>query len=126
MTDGPSRGRRVVVSRPARGAVRRRPRQAASDIDEQTAVGEVYMRSLLRTQLRLGLSALATVLVPLGLLPLIFTVHPPTAELQVGPLPLAWLLLGVLVYPLLVLVGWRYVRQVERNEREFERMVSSR
>ena len=65
-------------------------------------------------------------LVPLGLLPLIFTVHPPTAELQVGPLPLAWLLLGVLVYPLLVLVGWRYVRQVERNEREFERLVSSR
>jgi hypothetical protein len=126
MSDGPSRGKRVVVTGPVRGAERRRSRQAARDIDEQTAVGEAYMRSLLRTQLRLALSALATVLVPLGLLPLIFTVHPPTAELRVGPLPLAWLLLGVLVYPLLVLVGWRYVRQVEHNERAFERMVSRR
>ena len=126
MTEGPPRGRRVVVTGPARGAAQRRSRRPASDIDEQTAVGEVYMRSLLRTQLRLALSALATVLVPLGLLPLIFTLHPPTAELRVGPLPAAWLLLGVLVYPLLVLVGWRYVRQVERNEREFERMVGRR
>jgi hypothetical protein len=38
-------------------------------------------------------------------------------------MPLPWLLLGFVVYPWVVLVGWRYVRQVERNEREFERIV---
>ena len=34
-------------------------------------------------------------------------------------LPLAWLLLGVLVYPWLVLLGLRFVRRAERNERDF-------
>jgi hypothetical protein len=30
------------------------------------------------------------------------------------------------VYPVLVAVGWRYVRQSERNEAEFTRIVSRR
>ena len=34
-------------------------------------------------------------------------------------LPLAWLLLGVLVYPWLLLLGFRFVRRAERNERDF-------
>jgi membrane protein implicated in regulation of membrane protease activity len=84
------------------------------------------MRSLLRTQLRHGLATLALVLVPLGMLPVAFRVNPPLAELAVGPIPLPWLLLGFAVYPYLVLVAWRYVRQAERNEREFERIVSRR
>jgi hypothetical protein len=118
--------KRVVVTAPRRAVRRPRPRPAGRDIDEQTPIGEAYMRSLLRTQLRLGLAALATVLVPLALLPALFALYPPIAELAVGPIPLPWLLLGILVYPMLVLVAWRYVRQVERNEREFERIVGSR
>lgn len=126
MSESPTR-RRVTVTAPQRQARRpARPRAPGRDIDEQTPIGEAYLRSLLRTQLRMGLAVLAWVLVPLGLLPLAFAVHPPLAELEVGPIPLAWLLLGVVVYPLLVLAGWRYVRQVERNEREFERIVSRR
>ncbi len=82
------------------------------------------MGSLLRTQLRLALAVLATVLVPLGLLPLIFRAFPAIGELMLGPLPVPWLILGVGVYPLLVLVGWRYIRQAERNEAEFARIVS--
>jgi hypothetical protein len=38
-------------------------------------------------------------------------------------LPLPWLLLGVLVYPALVLAAWLYVRQAERNERDFSELV---
>ena len=34
-------------------------------------------------------------------------------------LPLAWLLLGVLVYPWLLLLGFRFVRRAERNEHDF-------
>lgn len=82
------------------------------------------MRSLVRTQLRLGLAVLAVVLVPLALIPAVFALAPGIAQLTVGPVPLAWLLLGVVVYPVLVLVGWRYVRQAERNEAEFERIVT--
>ena len=39
-------------------------------------------------------------------------------------MPLAWLLLGVVVYPWLVLLGWAYVRRAERNERDFAELVS--
>ena len=34
-----------------------------------------------------------------------------------------WLLLGVLVYPWLLLLGWRYVRRAEANERDFADLV---
>ena len=34
-------------------------------------------------------------------------------------IPLAWVLLGVLVYPWLLLLGVRFVRSAERNERDF-------
>ncbi|MEI2636640.1 MAG: LytTR family DNA-binding domain-containing protein [Methylotenera sp.] len=37
--------------------------------------------------------------------------------------PLAWLVLGVLVYPFLVLLGWVYVRRAESNERDFAELV---
>lgn len=116
---------------PRRVVVRREPRRATSDlragsrdIDEQTALSETYMRSLVRTQLRLGLAMLAVVLVPLALIPAAFALVPGIARLTIGPVPMPWLLLGVVIYPVLVLVGWRYVRQAERNEAEFERIVT--
>jgi hypothetical protein len=125
MSEAPSR-RRVTVTAPPRAPQRSRARAGGRDIDEQTALGEVYMRSLLRTQLRHGLATLALVLVPLGMLPLAFRLNPGLAELSVGPVPLPWVLLGFAVYPYVVLVAWRYVRQAERNERAFERIVSRR
>ena len=39
-------------------------------------------------------------------------------------MPLGWLLLGVLVYPALVALGWAYVRRAERNERDFADILS--
>jgi hypothetical protein len=122
MSEGPVR-RRVSVTAPPRASRPARPRPGAREIDEQTALGEVYMRSLLRTQLRLALATLALVVVPLALLPVAFAVWPDLGSLTVGVVPLPWLLLGFVVYPWVVLVGWRYVRQVERNERAFETIV---
>lgn len=124
MSEGPAR--RVTVTGPPRPSRRPRARTGGRDIDEQTALGEVYMRSLLRTQLRLALATLALVLVPLGLLPVAVRLNPPLAEITVGAFPLPWVLLGFAVYPYLVLVGWRFVRQAERNERAFDRIVSRR
>lgn len=118
------RPRRETVTRPTPRTVRRGPVGAGRDIDEQTTLGETYMSSLLRTQLRLGLSVLALVIIPLAILPAVWAVAPGIGRLTVGPVPLPWLVLGVGVYPLLVLAGWRYVRQAERNEAEFERIVT--
>ena len=38
-------------------------------------------------------------------------------------MPLAWVLLGAAVYPLLWFLGWFYVRSAERNERDFADVV---
>ncbi|GAB3594471.1 hypothetical protein GCM10027446_18440 [Angustibacter peucedani] len=115
------RPRRVRVTSPLMGATRRSPvrRPATREIDEQTGIGEVYMRSLLRSQLRLALSVLAATGVLLGGLPLLFAAVPAVADAHVLGIPLPWLLLAVLAYPLLWLACRYYVRQAERNEAEF-------
>jgi hypothetical protein len=43
---------------------------------------------------------------------------------QLLGLPLPWWLLGVLVYPTLLVLGWAYVRRAERNERDFAELMS--
>jgi hypothetical protein len=118
--------RRVVVTSPRMRAVRARRRTATSDIDEQTRLGEVYMRSLIRTQLRLGLLVACAVLGLLGSLPLLFLVAPGLREVELLGVPLPWVLLGVVVYPFLVCTAWLYVRQAERVERDFTELVQRR
>lgn len=111
---------RVRVTGPPR-RLAARPR--AREIDAQTRVGAIYMRSLLREQLRLALRILALLALSVGSLPLVFHLAPGLADVQLFGVPLAWLLLGVLVYPLLILLGWLYVRQAEANERDFADLV---
>ena len=111
---GPPR-RRVDVVRP----------DAAREIDAETALGEVFMRSLLREQLRLAIGVLTALALTLGILPLLFVLAPDLAAVHLGPLPLAWLLLGVLAYPWLVVLGWWYVRRAEANESDFAGLVSA-
>ena len=93
------------------------------EIDEQTIVGDVYMRSLVRLQLRLAVGVCLIFAVLLGGLPLVLTLQPQLATVHLLGLPLPWLLLGVLVYPALVVAAWFYVRQAERNERDFSELV---
>jgi hypothetical protein len=63
--------------------------------------------------------------VTVGSLPLVFYLAPGLAGVHVLGLPLSWLLLGVAVYPLLLLLGWRYVRQAERIEQDFADLMSA-
>lgn len=83
------------------------------------------MRSLLREQLFLALRVLAALGLTLGLLPLLFHLFPSLGDARVGQMPLAWLLLGVLAYPWLVLLGWFYIRRAEDHERDFADLVGS-
>ncbi len=110
---------RVRVTRARRPAARVGPVRVTRDIDEQTALGEVWMRSLVRTQLRLSVSVVGAVLVVLGGLPLAMAVAPQLRSARVAGVALPWLVLGLLVYPLLLLAGWLYVRAAERTERDF-------
>ena len=111
---------RVRITSPRATAARRPPVRAATrEIDEQTGVGEVYMRSLMHDQLRLTMSVVGFVLVTLGGLPLLFAVLPVTRTMRLLGLPLPWLLLGVVVYPVLYGAARYYVRRAERIEAEF-------
>lgn len=83
------------------------------------------MRSLLGEQLRLAVWVLAALFLTLGLLPLVFFIAPGLAEAQIGPVPIAWVLLGLLTYPWLVLLGWLHLRRAEANEADFAALVSA-
>lgn len=116
--------RRVRVTSPRMGAARRPPpRPAAREIDEETGLGEAYMRSLMRAQLRLGLAALAAVLLPLAALPAVLLAVPSVSQASLLGLPLPWLLLGAGVYPVLWIVARWYATAAERAERDFVDLV---
>lgn len=115
---------RVVVTSPRTGAPRpRRPYPATREINEQSQLGALYMRSLIRTQRTLGLLVVGVVTGSLATLPLLFKFAPSVSRTQVFGIGLPWLLLGVVVFPVFVLAGWFYVRQAERSEREFAELV---
>lgn len=115
--------RRVRVTSPRTVAGRPRRVRVTSEIDAQTRIGELYMATLLQAQLRLAGRVILAVVVLIGGIPLAFLWFPELADIRVGGAPLSWLLLGVGVYPLLVLLGWLYVRDAERHEQDFADMV---
>lgn len=116
--------RRVTVTGPHAHAVRRPAgRPGVRALDEQDVVGDLLIRSLVRTQLALALRVAALFAVLAGGLPLVFALAPASRTARLLGLPLPWLLLGVLVYPALLVAAWGYVRQAERNERDFVRLV---
>lgn len=121
MSDPP---KRVAVTGPRRTLVgRTAARPALSALDEQDVVGDLLVRSLVRAQLGLAARLGAVLACLLGGLPLLFAVLPATRDTTVLGLALPWLVLGVLVYPVLCLGGWLYVRLAERNERDFVDLV---
>ncbi|MFG3497575.1 hypothetical protein [Streptomyces sp. NPDC047928] len=124
-----ARPRRETVTGVPRAA--RRPAghaPARSEISEQTTLGHTYVRSLMRSQLRAALSALATLAVLVGSLPLLFAL--PAAMSPDGPdlspEPFVWAALGVAVHPVIWLIARWYVRRAERNERDFTGLVEGR
>ncbi len=113
---------RVRVTAP-RTDVRRQQRRPAQEIDDQTELGTVYVRSLLWAQLRLSAGVLVVLGLVVGALPLLFALAPRVLARSVLGMPLTWTLLGFVVYPALVALGWFYVRRAERHERSFADLV---
>ncbi|QIK74640.1 DUF485 domain-containing protein [Nocardioides piscis] len=114
---------RVRVTGPPRKRAATTRRSGRREIEADTELGRVFMQSLLREQRRLALGILTVLGLTVGALPLAFHLVPGLAQVRVGPVPLSWLLLGFLVYPWLLLLGWIYVRRSEANERDFASLV---
>lgn len=116
---------RVRVTSSRRGAVPVGSRPPARDLDEQTALGDVYLRGLMRAQLRLSLAVLALTALGLAALPVVLALVPATQGTTVVGVPFPWLVLGVAVYPAAwVLARW-YARQSERLEADFAEVVEA-
>lgn len=119
----PGPGQRVRITNPRTTGRPLLPRTVVQEIDEDTAIGEVYMRSLMRSQLRLAISAVVVLAASVASLPLVFVGMPGINDVRVVGIPLPWLLLGFVVYPVIFVVGYVYVRHSERAERTFAELV---
>ncbi|MET9624576.1 MULTISPECIES: hypothetical protein [unclassified Streptomyces] len=91
---------------------------ARSEISEQTTLGHTYVRSLMRSQLRAGLTALGALALIVGALPPLLALPAPEA--------VVWIVLGVGLYPVIWGIAHWYVRRAERNERDFTGLVEGR
>lgn len=117
---------RVRVTRTRRRTRQVRPPTVRQEIADQSRLGTTYVHSLVRAQLQLSLSTLAFGLVTLGALPLLFAIAPPLRRSEVLGAPLPWLVLGLLVYPCVVLTARWYTRASERIEADFSELVGRR
>lgn len=106
-------GARVRVSAPA-GTMLNIVRRSAPD-----AADTFYVHSLIRSQLRLAASvALGFLLVLVGLAVMVFT-WPQINDIRLATIPLPWWLLGVGVYPLIMLCAFLFNRAAARNEAKY-------
>ncbi len=123
-TGDPPVPKRVRVTSPRRQAAPRGPgRTPRAEIEEETGLGEVYVDSLVRAQLRLSLAVLGGLALVIGTLPALFIFVPMVHRLMVGPVPLPWFILLGLIYPFALFLGQTYVRSAERVERDFTELV---
>ncbi|RAX17452.1 hypothetical protein DC347_07455 [Pseudarthrobacter sp. AG30] len=101
---------------PGRGGPRPlESREAAQD----TEVGQVFVRSLIRSQLRLALVVAGGFLLILAAFPLVLVAVPGLADTKIAGIPFDWLLLGLGIYPVIGLSAWLYVRSAARNEARY-------
>jgi hypothetical protein len=116
--------RRVRITHPRTEAARRAPiRPASREIEEQTALGEVYMGSLIRSQRRLGVIVCGLVAALLGGIAVFGALATNLDRMHLFGLPVPWLVLAIGIYPLLIAIAIYTVRQAERNERGFIELV---
>lgn len=124
--------RRVrVVLGPARWAgtppdervERVRVERTRAELAEQSPIGDVLVRGLVRAKFAVALRVAAVVAVGLGGLPLLFAAAPSIAHARPFGVSLPWLLLGVAAYPFLFAAGAAYVLLTERIEGEFAALV---
>jgi hypothetical protein len=111
---------RVVLAERKRA---RRVVRTLAEVEEQTGVGEMLVRQLVRSQLSVSLWLALFVAATVGALPLVFYYVEDLRTANVLGVRVPWLLLGVAVYPFLLGVGWLYVKLAERNEQTFVNMV---
>jgi hypothetical protein len=117
---------RVRVTSPRTSAARTRQVSIAAEIDAQTQLGDVYITSLMRSQLRLAIGVAGALVLTLGALPLLFHLVPTLRRMTVLGVPLPWVLLTLVAFTEIIVLGWVFVRRAERNESDFSDLLDGR
>ncbi len=89
------------------------------EFEEQTALGELYLGALMQRQWRLSLGLALSFVGFLAVQPLLAWMWPTWGRLRLLGIPLAWIVLAVGSYFLLVWLGWLYVRRAGEVDDEF-------
>ncbi|WP_438481019.1 DUF485 domain-containing protein [Oleiharenicola lentus] len=80
---------------------------------------EEFLRTLMRRQLKLSVACAATFLIALLGLPLLNYFFPELMATRVAGFTLTWLILGVLFFPFVWIISWRFIKrsiQLEDDE----------
>ena len=86
-------------------------------------MGAVYVRSLIRSQLRLAIVCAVGFVVATAVFAIGVALLPAIDEALVAGVPVSWLLLGLGVYPLALTVAALYVRSATRNEARYRALA---
>ncbi|GAA4380343.1 hypothetical protein [Agromyces bauzanensis] len=111
-----------AASAPARTGPIRRPTPGAAGVAPHAPTSDiqgVYVRSLIRSQLRIGLVFAAGFAVATALFAIALALTPALDVWTIAGVPVSWLLLAVGVYPLALTVAAIYVRAASRNEARY-------
>jgi membrane protein YdbS with pleckstrin-like domain len=103
----------------------RRVVRTLAELEDQTSVGEVLVRQLVRVQLILSIRLMLLTAIVLVGIPLMFLLIPSLSTVTILNLRLPWLLLGLVIYPFFIAVAWSYNRSADRNEQDFAEMVEN-
>jgi hypothetical protein len=98
-------------------------RPPLDDLAQTTAVGELYIRRLMRAQLGLSLTALLSFGGVFAGLPLALWLAPGVDRVQVFGVPLTLLVLCVAVFPVLIAVGRLYERRANALDEAFRDLM---
>jgi hypothetical protein len=119
---------RVRVTGPRTGRTRTRAQTrtqwpVSRDIGEQTELGAVYLRSLMRAQLRYAVRTCGLVGLVIGGLPVAFATLPGIRSVRVVGLPVTWVVLALCIQPIWIALSFWHVRAAERTESDFTDLV---
>jgi hypothetical protein len=114
---------RVRVTAPRSAA---RPVADSREAAQDSEVGQVFVRSLIRSQLRLGIVVAGGFLLILVAFPLLLGLIPGLAAMRIAGIPFDWLLLGAGIYPVIGLSAWLYIRSAARNETRYRDLAEDK
>lgn len=102
------------------------PAKESREAAQDSEVGQLFIRSLIRSQLRLALVVAGCFLLILGAFPLLLAAAPALAETRIAGIPFSWLLLGAGIYPVIGLSAWLFIRSAARNEARYRDLAEER